>query len=213
MSEDFLEKETSYDDEESTGTVYRDLITICLLAFITMVILLLIIVNPDKKKEEIRMPGYMSFEITWDNDADVDVDFWVKAPNEQPIGYPSKHSLSLDLTRDDLGLINDPMPYNMEHVFARGIYPDDEYILNIHIYNWRTTKPQITVTLYIQIKNEKDVVTDTYKMSIVIFEEQKREEITLVRFEIDKDRKIVRDSMNNQYFALREGEFITLEEK
>jgi hypothetical protein len=200
-------------EDPNTGTVYRDLITISLLIFVSMVILLLIIVNPSKKKEDTKIPGYMNIELAWDNNADVDVDLWVKAPNENPIGYPNKHSLSLDLVRDDLGLKSDPMPYNMEHVFSRGIYKEEEYVVNLHVYNWRTEKSSIIVTLKIEIKDEKGNISDLYLKKIQLTFEDYRKEITLLRFEIDENLKFNRSSFNDEYFAIREGEFVQFDPK
>jgi hypothetical protein len=79
-------------DEDETGTVFRDVIMLALAGFVAMVILLLPHLNPPGKaaQENTQPPGNVIVEVRWPDDIDCDVDLWVEAPGDIPVGYSNK---------------------------------------------------------------------------------------------------------------------------
>ena len=114
--------------------VFRDVILLALTGFISMVILLIPFVNPPTEEESSSTPpGNVIVELFWDDKRDVDIDLWVQAPNDIPVGYSNKGGLFFNLLRDDLGIYKDNSPVNYEVSYSRGI-SDGVYIANVHLY-------------------------------------------------------------------------------
>ena len=110
------------DNFNENDVVFRDVILLALTGFISMVILLLPFVNPPTEEESSTTPpGNVIIELFWDNKRDVDIDLWVKAPDDIPVGYSNKGGIFFNLLRDDLGIYKDNSPVNDEVSYSRGI--------------------------------------------------------------------------------------------
>ena len=97
-------QELDYLDEDTWGTVFRDVILLALIGFVAMVIMLLPHITTAKKKAEEQIaPGNVIVEIHWPADLPVDVDLWVQAPRELPVGFWNLGGHTFNLLRDDLG--------------------------------------------------------------------------------------------------------------
>jgi len=192
-----------YSEEDSSGTIFRDIIMLALLGFMTIVILLLPHINPPMKNltDDIRPPGNVIVEITWDNARDVDVDLWVRAPGDVPVGYSNKSSKIFNLLRDDLGHFNDPLKINYENSLTRGVIPG-EYIINIHMYNSRDRKGPIKVKLVISVKKDKNSSTIRIINSGAVLQ-YIGHEITIVRFKLEKNGTLIPGSINHIPMKLR----------
>ena len=119
---------------DESDVVFRDVILLALTGFISMVILLIPFVNPPtEEKSSSTPPGNVIVELFWDNKRDVDIDLWVQAPDDIPVGYSNKGGLFFNLLRDDLGIYKDNSPVNYEVSYSRGI-SDGVYIANVHLY-------------------------------------------------------------------------------
>ena len=91
-----------------SNVVFRDLILLTLTGFMSMVILLMPFIQPPSETENSSVPpGNVIVELFWDNDRDVDIDLWVKAPEDIPVGYSNQGGLFFNLLRDDLGKYKD----------------------------------------------------------------------------------------------------------
>ncbi|MFD0386762.1 hypothetical protein ACFQ4K_01335 [Tistrella bauzanensis] len=112
------------DSDDGAGTVFRDVITLALLGFIAVVILMLPHLNPPRKLDaaEINAPGNVIVEALWAADLDTDVDLWVKAPGDVPVGYSNKGGVIFNLLRDDLGRYGDATDSNHEVSYSRGFH-------------------------------------------------------------------------------------------
>ena len=111
-----------FDDSDDSGTVFRDVIMLVLCGFVAIVILLLPHVNPPATAVEAATPpGNVIVELRWPDDSSADVDLWVQAPGDRPVGYSNKGGLVFNLLRDDLGKYNDPIEINYEVSYSRGI--------------------------------------------------------------------------------------------
>ena len=91
--------------EEDTGTVFRDTIMLALAGFVSVVVLLLPHINPKAKEADpgVTAPGNVIIEAQWADGLDADVDLWVRAPGDRPVGYSNKAGKIFNLLRDDLG--------------------------------------------------------------------------------------------------------------
>ena len=72
-------------------------------------------------------------EARWPDGVDADVDLWVQAPGDVPVGYSNKGGAIFNLLRDDLGQRADATGMNYEVSYARGM-PAGEYTANLHLY-------------------------------------------------------------------------------
>lgn len=183
----------------------------CALAFVILAVMALPFVQPLQKKpaaktEEVKSAGDMMVEIHWPDKVDIDIDLWVKSPDdERPVGYSNRAGKTFNLLRDDLGKSNDSTDRNYEMAYARGL-PPGEYIINIHYFADREPGGlhEVPVELVISIKanapgngSMKQIITRKAMLRVL------GEEITVVRFSIDESGELVKDSVNDLYEELR----------
>src|SRR5919106_1376987 len=122
-------------EADDGDTVFRDVIMLALAGFVAMVILLLPHLNPpgETAEETTQPPGNVIVEVRWPDGLDSDVDLWVEAPGDIPVGYSNKGGAIFNLLRDDLGQRADATDLNYEVTYSRGI-PPGEYTINVHLY-------------------------------------------------------------------------------
>ena len=190
---------------DENDVIFRDVILLALTGFISMVILLIPFVNPPTEEESSSTPpGNVIVELFWDDKRDVDIDLWVQAPDDIPVGYSNKGGLFFNLLRDDLGIYKDNSPVNYEVSYSRGI-SKGIYITNVHLYREDNTpfKP-ITAELLISVvdpdSNKRKQILKTSKILETV-----GKEITVFQFELDKKGKLNNNSINNKYVMLRSG--------
>ena len=185
--------------------VFRDVILLALTGFISMVILLIPFVNPPTEEESSSTPpGNVIVELFWDNKRDVDIDLWVQAPDDIPVGYSNKGGLFFNLLRDDLGIYKDNSPVNYEVSYSRGI-SDGVYIANVHLYRedkapFKPIVAELLVSVVDPDSNKRKQILRTSKKL-----EEIGKEITVFQFELDKKGKLNKNSINNKYVMLRSG--------
>ena len=185
--------------------VFRDVILLALTGFISMVILLIPFVNPPTEEESSSTPpGNVIVELFWDDKRDVDIDLWVQAPDDIPVGYSNKGGLFFNLLRDDLGIYKDNSPVNYEVSYSRGI-SDGVYIANVHLYRedkapFKPIIAELLVSVVDPDSNKRKQILKTSKKL-----EEIGKEITVFQFELDKKGKLNKNSINNKYVMLRSG--------
>ena len=185
--------------------VFRDVILLALTGFISMVILLIPFVNPPTEEESSSTPpGNVIVELFWDDKRDVDIDLWVQAPDDIPVGYSNKGGIFFNLLRDDLGIYKDNSPVNYEVSYSRGI-SDGVYIANVHLYREDKTpfKPIIAELLVSVVDPDSNKRKQILKTSKKL--EEIGKEITVFQFELDKKGKLNKNSINSKYVMLRSG--------
>ncbi len=139
-------------EDESSGTVFRDVLMLALIGFVAMVIMLL--PHLSEKRDENRdthAPGNVVVEIHWPDELPVDVDLWVQAPGDVPVGFWNQGSRFFNLLRDDLGLDNDATGRNYEVSYSRGI-PAGEYTVNVHMYGTVPLGVRVPVGVVVSVK-------------------------------------------------------------
>lgn len=192
-------------NDDGSGTIFRDVIMLALMGFVVIVVLLLPHINPAKHKEniDINPPGNIIVEIQWPYESNTDVDLWVQGPGDVPVGYSNKGGKLFNLLRDDLGSQFDVTKINYENSYSRGIV-EGEYTINLHLYRHMSGPFPVKVVVVVSVKKDPDaptrqILTRTVELVRV------GQEITVFRFELDKDGTLDTSSVHDIYKALRSG--------
>lgn len=191
------------DDEDESGTVFRDVIMLALAGFVAIVIMILPHLNPpgEKKAEDAEPPGNVIVELRWPDDMDSDVDLWVQAPGDVPVGYSNKGGAIFNLLRDDLGRRADATGLNYEVSYSRGI-PPGEYTVNVHLYRNPTKTYPIPVTVVTSVKKDATQSARQLLASKVSLGRE-GEELTVFRFKLTDSGDLVPGSVHSLQRGLR----------
>lgn len=191
------------DDEEGGGTVFRDVIMLALAGFVAIVLLLLPHINPRAQaaKSDATPPGNVIVEIRWPDRIDADVDLWVAAPGDEPVGYSNKGADFFNLLRDDLGRVGDATKLNYEVSYSRGI-PAGEYTVNVHLYRNAAAIYPVPATVVVSVKSDagqsaRQILATTVNLENV------GQETTAFRFTLDDRGSLVAGSVYDLFRPLR----------
>jgi len=210
-----------FDHYGNDDVIFKDMIMLMLMGFIVLFFILIPFINPGKKdeskNEETKSPGSLIIYGYWNNGTDVDLDLWIKPPNDVAVGFPNRENHSCNLLRDDLGMTADITVNNFENIYCRDVY-EGEYILNMHVYSFKedkVNKVDLVVKIELvdfdensgrfagnfigsrmrKIKFQKD-------LRITVYREDNRREFTLIRFSIDEKGNVIEDSINNEFISI-----------
>lgn len=161
-------------------------------SFILVLIMILALIFTLVKLEQtateaVKSPGDVIVQLYWQDKNVTDLDLWVEAPGDKPVGYSNTAGLFFNLLRDDLGGDFDITGLNEEVAFSRGL-PDGEYTVNVHSYS-PDTKGGYPVRAIIKVSarlGEYQTLTDIYSGEYTFT--HGNDEHTFVRFTI-KDRQ------------------------
>ncbi len=193
-------EELDFLDDDSTGTVFRDVILLALIGFVAMVIMLLPHISPKKMEtEDHKAPGNVIVEMHWPSDIPHDVDLWVKAPKEAPVGFWNQGAKIFNLLRDDLGAEGDATDENYEVSYSRGI-PPGEYVVNVHMYGRLKAGQTVPVKVVVSVK-QPGVDTRQILQSTVQLVRHNQEE-TAFRFRLDSKAELVPGSVSTLRYPL-----------
>jgi hypothetical protein len=190
--------------DEDTLTVWLDTALLMLGGFILMTVIMLAVVNPPAKAAQTageQSPGNVIIEAKWDDKADADVDLWVQAPGDRPVGYSNLSGRVFNLLRDDLGHSGDSHSMNYEVAYGRGM-PAGEYIANVHLYRGISVSFPIRVKVAASVKSGPGVMARQIATTTVELHHE-NEEVTAFRFTLDDKGRVVTDSINNVFKELR----------
>jgi hypothetical protein len=194
------------DDGDDAAIVFRDLIMLMLSGFVTVAVLMLAHINPKAAAataKDTAAPGNILVEANWPPDLDSDVDLWVQAPGDVPVGYSNKGGAVFNLLRDDLGKQLDLSGLNYESAYSRGIVPG-EYTVNVHLYRNRAPVADVPVTIVVSSKPSVDAPAKQVLMSKVDLTRE-GEEHTVFRFKLTESGAIVPGSVNSLPRPQRSG--------
>ena len=188
-------------DSASGDTVFRDVILLALSGFVAVVLILLPHLHPPVEAKEAPPPGNVVIEINWPSEIDADVDLWVEAPGDRPVGYSNKGGRVFNLLRDDLGQFRDLTDVNYEVAYSRGVV-EGEYTINLHLYRNKSAILPVPVTMVASVKrsngaNLKRLTSAKVELGYT------GEEITVIRFALNKAGEIVPGSMHELFKPLR----------
>lgn len=191
-------------DDETSGTIFRDVIMLALCGFVAVVVLLLPHINPKveaKEQQTIAPPGDVVVEILWPDTLDVDVDLWVLAPGDVPVGYSNKGGYYFNLLRDDLGHRADPTNINYEVSYTRGA-PAGEYVVNLHLYRNNDGVYPVPVKVLASLRRS-DRFTTTRLVETRVELNREGREVTAFRFTLGANGELVAGSVNSLQKDLR----------
>lgn len=193
-----------FEGDQGHDTVFRDVIFLALAGFVAVVLLLLPHLHPPKEAEAaMRSPGNVIVEIRWPDEIDADVDLWVQAPGDTPVGYSNKGGTYFNLLRDDLGKRGDSTDLNYEISYSRGI-PAGEYVVNVHLYRNTGGYASIPVTISVSVKAKAHESARQLLATNVLLESE-GEERTAFRFSLDDKGQLRHDSVHDLPKPLRSG--------
>jgi hypothetical protein len=146
-------------------------------------------------------PGNVIVEAQWGDKLDADVDLWVEAPGDVPVGYSNKSGHVFNLLRDDLGRAQDVTDYNYEVAYSRGM-PSGEYIVNVHMYRGIGVKYPVAVKIVASVKATPDDMARQIVATTVNLRRE-NDQITAFRFRLDEKGQLVAGSINSLFKELR----------
>ena len=180
--------------DDSAGTVFRDVILLALIGFVAMVILLLPHVHKaEEEPQDHRAPGNVIVEIHWPPELPYDVDLWVRAPRDVPVGFYNQGSEFFNLLRDDLGDEADATGLNYEISYSRGI-PAGEYIVNVHMYGLLPSGVTVPVKVVVSVRRQFDVARQILESTVNLV--RRNQEETAFRFRLDEEGELVEESVS-----------------
>ncbi len=180
---------------------FRDMLF--LLVFAYLVIGAVALANVRKKEEAASgatPPGSVIVDIHWDDKIDADVDLWVEAPGDVPVGYSNKAGMIFNLLRDDLGHSGDPVSMNYEIAYGRGLWPG-EYTVNAHLYRSLDNHFPVPVTAKVSVRGPDGEVVNLLHSDFTLT--YVGQETTVFRFRLDDKGHLLPGSLNRIHKDLR----------
>lgn len=190
-------------EDDTTDTVFRDVILLTLVGFVAMVIMLLPhIQKKEEDTEDHKAPGNVIVELHWPSDMNVDVDLWVKGPKSTPVGFWNQGNDVFNLLRDDLGTEGDATNENYEISYSRGI-PPGEYIINVHMYG--TVPPGLVVPAKVVVSVRGKYESARQILMSTVELRQRNQEETAFRFRLTAEGDLVEGSVSTLRHPLITG--------
>jgi hypothetical protein len=180
---------------------FRDMLF--LLVFAYLVIGAVALAHVRKKEENASgatPPGSLIVDLHWDDKLDADVDLWVQAPGDVPVGYSNKAGIIFNLLRDDLGHSGDPVSMNYEIAYGRGLWPG-EYTINAHLYRSLDGHFPVTAVAKVSVRGGDGEVVNLLRSEFEL--NHVGQEATIFRFKLDEAGHLVPGSLNRIHKELR----------
>ena len=117
------------------------------LAFCTLVILLLLVVKTESSKPGVENKNEFILTVQWDDNTNDDVDTWVMDPLGRVISFKNREQPGMFLQRDDVGRANKMV---QSQLGAETTIPSKENPTNIEVVNFTSWLPgQYNVNLHL----------------------------------------------------------------
>ena len=181
---------------------FRDLLFLLVFAYLVVGAIALAHIgkNDEEQSKGTTPPGSVIVEMRWDKPIDADVDLWVQAPGDVPVGYSNKSGKIFNLVRDDLGKGGDPNSMNYEVAYGRGHWPG-EYVVNTMLYRSRDQKYPVGVQVKVSLQDRQGHVRQALQSNVDLTYEG--QEITVFRFRLNEKGELIADSVNRIHKDLR----------
>ena len=184
-------------DSDPAGVSFRDVLFLMVLSLVVVIFLLTLLINPIKKRNEVPIRTEILIEATWPSDTAYDVDLWGMGPDGTPVGWGIfTAGPSLNLERDDRGKINDLSIINYEVMTVRSLDPGD-YTINLHLYS--AFNEPLPVPVNVRVTGKGDM-GEIYSGEVLL--SRRKEELTVVRFSLDEDGDLIKDSIHNLHKSI-----------
>lgn len=186
----------------SNNLAFTDLLFNLLIGFTSLLLIAFLLINPIAEEGKIDPRSEFIITSSWDDESAIDIDLWVKGPDDTIVGFPSKDGRYMVLERDDLGDTNDLIQLNgdtiliqrnLETLSINAIVPG-EYIVTVHNYSTSVSNENeeypTPVTIDIMDMNPFSLdMSRTVKVRL-------KEEVSVFSFMVDEDGNIY--DMNDQ---------------
>ncbi len=183
------------------GTTIHDFSFLMKVLMVLFLVIVITMINPAKEeKTSSPVAGDIAVEAHWADDANVDVDLWVRGPQDvMAVGYSRRSDQQFSYVRDDVGTRNDPTGANYEFSFSRGRAPG-LYVINLHLYSSAGhPKPiRVRVVATAILDGTRTVLAHR---DVDLLEDG--EEQTVFSFELDAAGNIMPESMSQDLIPLR----------
>jgi len=180
-------------EDDPGATVFRDVLMLTLVGFIAMVVLMLPhLSKSEDQTEEQEAPGSVVIEIHWPGQMAADVDLWVQAPNDIPVGFFNQNGVHFNLLRDDLGVEGDASGKNYEISYSRGIVAG-EYIVNVHQYGPLDGGVKVPVNVIVSVRQQYDSLRQILDTNLELY--RRNQEETAFRFRLTDTGELVEGSV------------------
>ena len=188
---------------KSGHLAFVDFLFILLLAFISMFILALLLINPIPKKSEIERKAEYIVTLEWDDKSHDDIDIWIEDPVNNILSFRNRVAGLMHLDKDDLGQINDVIylpdgtqqviELNREVVTFRG-WIKGEYVVNVHMYTKRSDGDASVKVTMLKINPYKLLWEENILLA------QRGQELTVRRFTLNLQGDITKTSTAEKLF-------------
>lgn len=190
----------------SYNLVFIDILFNLLIGFVSLFILAFLMMNPIADEGKIDPVTQIMITMTWPDDSNIDMDLWVKGPENAVVGFSRKEAGYMQLDRDDLGTRNDTflvngervtVARNVENVFINADLAG-EYFVNVHYFgpapagNPTSVIEETTIQVH-DMRPFKLVYEGTAPSSY-------KDEVTVVSFVVDEDGNIIDVNEDVQLF-------------
>jgi len=175
-------------------------------ALIIIIFILIQFIGEEKQDEESLNQGTLMVELFWDDSLETDIDLWVKAPHDIPVGYSNKGGLVFNLLRDDLGeeewkRDRDLSGRNMEIAVARSA-PPGHYIVNVHLYDLDGAEFPVAFRIIVSKQRRSKDAGIKQLFSVDGEFRSVSEERTAVQFELDESGHVIPDSIHHAFTSI-----------
>lgn len=175
--------------QKNNTLAFIDFLFILLLTFVSMLILVMLIVNPPTRQSDIEVKAEFLIILDWDAESRTDLDLRVRDPLGNTVSFLVKESGHMHLDRDDLGANTDMItlesgetistPYNREVVSLRGWIPG-EYAVTVHAYRKIEGEKVVATVQLIKVTPYQVLLTQGLEFEI------RGQEQTVFRFTLDE---------------------------
>ena len=186
----------------SSNLAFTDLLFNLLIGFTSLLLIAFLLINPIAEEGKIDPRSEFIITSSWDDESAIDIDLWVKGPDDTIVGFPSKDGRYMVLERDDLGDTNDLIQLNgdtiliqrnLETLSINAIVPG-EYIVTVHNYSTSVSNEneEYPTPVTIDIMDMNPISLDMSRTVKV----RLKEEVSVFSFMVDEDGNIY--DMNDQ---------------
>lgn len=186
----------------SSNLAFTDLLFNLLIGFTSLLLIAFLLINPIAEEGKIDPRSEFIITSSWDDDSAIDIDLWIKGPDDTIVGFPSKDGRYMVLERDDLGDTNDLIQLNgdtiliqrnLETLSINAIVPG-EYIVTVHNYSTSVSNEneEYPTPVTIDIMDMNPISLDMSRTVKV----RLKEEVSVFSFMVDEDGNIY--DMNDQ---------------
>ena len=168
-----------------------------------LLLLLVLIILPHepapRAKQNVDLYSELIIGARWADKSPSDIDLWVRAPGDLPVGYSRTRGNSASLVWDDVGQVQDPI-WRFEAAMIRSAR-DGEYVVNLHGYSLKVSHPvpvEIVVWRNLPASGMKQLWSGKVEIAY------QGQELTVVRFNMING-EILPGSFHKQPIKIRSG--------